>query len=525
MGSPFEIYVNTELPRRSALLTNAITSYDGNPNDGGAPDIIQNSPLGTYFREETNTKWWRKNETVWEEVIIGSYDLIRTAEEFTITVDSVSGVIPAESITIHDQSESDAFGSFKYLQHAIDAIPPIINHSVTVDLLAGEHRSPGDNFGDSSAFWVPKGYISEAQGWSFTDPSFREFLQPAIVIQGALSDAETGIAGTFATRSFTRSSGTWTVSEHQGRYIRVTSGTNLAHKVYIIDNDTTTLYFQDYFGLSGGAATISIYDLASQIVPRLPGGGGTSNGIYSAVGNFFGRYQFLDVSVGTPTYKMPIVYKTMALEFYDCSMYGYCYLQGGGAQIRINGGHFEASDGSFGGMIAGDGSIIGLTSAHVEVKADVPHVIKLISSSVCYSLDIYIDATLGSFTNDVFVLSEGGPIVSYSDVHGSVHNGNGSCNLFRAENTHTSIVEVSGTFDNFAALIEADNADIRTNSFPGTNIVRGFIADSSSRIYAEVPTAAIGTAEAQVDGVDSSGELTSAGDSITGAEGSYIAYW
>lgn len=58
--SAFEDFVNLELTRRSALLTKAITSYDANPNLGGAPVILQGAPLGTWFYEETADEWWRK---------------------------------------------------------------------------------------------------------------------------------------------------------------------------------------------------------------------------------------------------------------------------------------------------------------------------------------------------------------------------------------------------------------------------------------------------------------------------------
>lgn len=58
-------YVGFELPRRSVHLTYSNTGYDGDPNDGGAPGIVQNAPLGTWFREQTAEKWWRKAETEW----------------------------------------------------------------------------------------------------------------------------------------------------------------------------------------------------------------------------------------------------------------------------------------------------------------------------------------------------------------------------------------------------------------------------------------------------------------------------
>lgn len=58
----FEDFVNTELPRRSSLLDFAITAYDGDPNDGGAPAIIQNAPSGTWYHRLTWDAFYRKNE-------------------------------------------------------------------------------------------------------------------------------------------------------------------------------------------------------------------------------------------------------------------------------------------------------------------------------------------------------------------------------------------------------------------------------------------------------------------------------
>lgn len=70
----FEDFVNLELPRRSALLTEAITGYDGDPNLGAAPAIIQGAPLGTWFYEETLSKWWRKTSSTpgsWVDTSVG----------------------------------------------------------------------------------------------------------------------------------------------------------------------------------------------------------------------------------------------------------------------------------------------------------------------------------------------------------------------------------------------------------------------------------------------------------------------
>lgn len=45
--------INDELPARAILLTPALTGYDGDPNDGGAPDILKNAPVGVQYLQET----------------------------------------------------------------------------------------------------------------------------------------------------------------------------------------------------------------------------------------------------------------------------------------------------------------------------------------------------------------------------------------------------------------------------------------------------------------------------------------
>jgi hypothetical protein len=73
---PFRDAINTELPRRSALLTVALAAYDGDPNDGGAPDILQLAPIGTeYLRETPDRVFYRKansGPTDWQIVGAGA---------------------------------------------------------------------------------------------------------------------------------------------------------------------------------------------------------------------------------------------------------------------------------------------------------------------------------------------------------------------------------------------------------------------------------------------------------------------
>jgi hypothetical protein len=70
--SAFEDFVNLELPRRPALLTYEITGYQGDPNDGGAPAILQGAPKGTFYLRNTDQVLWRKaatGTTTW--VVVG----------------------------------------------------------------------------------------------------------------------------------------------------------------------------------------------------------------------------------------------------------------------------------------------------------------------------------------------------------------------------------------------------------------------------------------------------------------------
>lgn len=77
----FEDYISAEMPKRSPLETNSTVSYDGDPNDPGAPAALKGAPLGTWFREETAAKWWRKigsGPTDWEESGGAGVEEVRT---------------------------------------------------------------------------------------------------------------------------------------------------------------------------------------------------------------------------------------------------------------------------------------------------------------------------------------------------------------------------------------------------------------------------------------------------------------
>jgi hypothetical protein len=71
MSDPFSLYVQAELPRRPTLLTTAYDGFDGDPNSGGAPTIVQNAPLGTFYLRLTGNVLYQKTSATpgtWQTV-------------------------------------------------------------------------------------------------------------------------------------------------------------------------------------------------------------------------------------------------------------------------------------------------------------------------------------------------------------------------------------------------------------------------------------------------------------------------
>ena len=81
--SAFEDFVNLELPKRAPTLTLANTGFDGDPNAGGAPAVVQNSPQGTYFFRNTGSIVYIKNTSApgtWAVVGSGGARVPTTAD-------------------------------------------------------------------------------------------------------------------------------------------------------------------------------------------------------------------------------------------------------------------------------------------------------------------------------------------------------------------------------------------------------------------------------------------------------------
>lgn len=60
MATPYETFVNRELPRRPVMLTVDLTGYDGDPNSLSAPSIVQDAPKGTFYLRDSTGVLYQK---------------------------------------------------------------------------------------------------------------------------------------------------------------------------------------------------------------------------------------------------------------------------------------------------------------------------------------------------------------------------------------------------------------------------------------------------------------------------------
>jgi hypothetical protein len=223
MGA-FEDFVVLELPRRSAFLNKAITGYDDDPNDGGAPSEIQGAPLGTWFREETAEKWWRKTESAWEEQGAGTGgggNSYQTEGALTLAVNASTGSdTPTETrpaVLLSGDYSSEPFAT---IQAAINSVPLNAIHTITIDVAAGNYAGidvRGRNLAGSM-------YINGTQGTA----------TPA-------TGPASGTATSGTNRSLTLTAAGWTTGDLEGKFIEITSGQGAGQHLIIADNDTDTI--------------------------------------------------------------------------------------------------------------------------------------------------------------------------------------------------------------------------------------------------------------------------------------------
>lgn len=132
--SEFTDYVNRELPRRAALLTPSISEvggYDGDPNDGAAPQILKSSPAGTLYYEESEYRFWEKYSSAEDDWKLGGA-IGKTVAELDIYVRDDGG---------DDSNRGTISSPIATLARADSLIPFHIDHVVRIHL--GPHTGNG----------------------------------------------------------------------------------------------------------------------------------------------------------------------------------------------------------------------------------------------------------------------------------------------------------------------------------------------------------------------------------------------
>lgn len=148
---------NAEIFRRSVFLTTTRASYDGDPNDGAAPSILQNAPVGTWYLRDTPQTMYRKRTagaTGWtnEDTLGGGGGGVPTAtEELTFTLDSGGGSDPAPGTDrFTTQAEITSHGSFATMAGITSVLPFRFGGFDIIIEMDGTHTDDGKWLGDLS---------------------------------------------------------------------------------------------------------------------------------------------------------------------------------------------------------------------------------------------------------------------------------------------------------------------------------------------------------------------------------------
>lgn len=239
----FEDFVNLELPRRSAHLTKTITDWDADPNDGGAPAVVKNAPLGAWFREETAGVWWRKTEGVWEAAGGGSGPQIATGD-ITVTVSTAGNDTPIPQRPAKLYGGDYSAYPYATIQAAINALPAVMApYTATITVGAG-------NFAGA--------HITQKWGTFI--------LQGTLGLASLATGPNTGTATSGGSRYLTLTGAGWTVNDLQGRLLKIVSGTGAGQTLVVAKNTTDTVYLaQKWTTAPNSTSVFEIQDQQSVI--------------------------------------------------------------------------------------------------------------------------------------------------------------------------------------------------------------------------------------------------------------------
>lgn len=244
---------------------------------------------------------------------VGSTVKLRTTEAITMEVDPATGVSPPDGTLVTSQAEYDALGApLEFIQDVFRILPSRgLDHPIKVVVASGTHLARPGTGGNISMFADIPSYSSTEQigGWDFV---FGLPYGPGILFEGQKSAIESGVAGTLATYSFTRSSGTWTPGALVGKQFDIVSGAGAGSSRLVVENDATTVYFSLAI-FSTGAATINLWEPGTVFLSSEDGINPTFYGML---------YRYGSYSSNSPIIFKNVQWGTGALHFGSIQMYG-----------------------------------------------------------------------------------------------------------------------------------------------------------------------------------------------------------
>lgn len=347
MSDPFSTFVQTELPRRPTMLTQAITGFDGDPNTGSPPSIVANAPKGSFFLRETGFRLYKKNTSSsgsWQEVGTGAGGTTAPLSWFVETTGNDTtgdGSIGAPFATVG--------GALNKLRSLVGATQRI-NH--LVDITVGIGNFPG--------FLV--------QGWEM-DPAdntlpcgiriagtFVNATLPSGTPTGTFTAVTAGQATTDVVYAvLTDSTQSWPVNGLRGYMLEILTGTSSTTILPIISNTATTVTVPSTGALGSIGGTYAIRDFGTvlnttvPIAPSIPAKNAASQTptpIHCTIGVFNTEVAPANTEIRIENFKLnatgaPSFANALSIQGEACIV-ARCFIGGNGTspgvRVNVNGG-------------------------------------------------------------------------------------------------------------------------------------------------------------------------------------------
>jgi hypothetical protein len=305
----FTDFVNLELPRRPAILTFEITAYAGDPNLG--PAILNGAPKGTFFLNNTDNVLWTKQAagaTTWVPVATNG----KTTSSLTYYV-ATTGSDTNDGLTVGTPLLT--------IQAAINKIPKIVQHNVTINIAAGTYS--GQVFFEG--FTIASSAIVTITGGNMTSSTLATGTATGTVgIVTAATNANL--------QSFQDLSQTWTPGDLRGRWVSIAGST--AYR--IISGNTATSMTLVGAGTVTAGQTYAIVEPAATITASTASGVPTLT-VQCLTNKPNNNLQFLNLAiVNTGASGVYAVQAYGGSVFSRCSATVSC---SGGAAVKVDGGY------------------------------------------------------------------------------------------------------------------------------------------------------------------------------------------